>query len=143
MRYEVITDSDKYVLNIRHTNNIFRDVVELDLSKYDLSGQRKYAYKLGKDELIFDEERYQELLNKQAQKSNQKEIVDLKQKLNESDYIVARAFEEVMQLSNPLTWIADVIKITLKYSQKYREVIANRKIWRERIEALENRLSKR
>ena len=132
MRYQVILDNDKYVVAIRHTGNPLFDFVELNLSEYDLEGLKLNAYKLGKDKLIFDEDRYNDLLNRQTQKNNKKEIADLKQKLTDSDYIVARAFEEVMALTNPLTWITDVIKITLKYSQKYREVIANRKAWRKR-----------
>ena len=66
------------------------------------------------------------------------EITELQAKLTETDYIVSRAFEEVMSLTNPITWVADVIKIMIKYSAKYREVIANRKSWRERIEELRN-----
>ena len=60
MRYFVSLDVNGYVVSIKHTNSIL-DFVELDLDQYDLSGVRKFAYKLGKDELIFDETRYQQL----------------------------------------------------------------------------------
>ena len=138
MKYQVITDSKGYVSIIRHTGTI-KDFVELDLDEYDLSENRLHAYKLGKNELIFDEVRYQEILDELQHNADQKEIADLKEKLNETDYIIARWGEELVGLDNPLTWIADVIKINLKYSKEYKEALANRKKWRERIEELENK----
>ena len=138
MRYYVTTDKDGYVLSIRHTNSRL-DFAELDLTKYDLEGLRLHAHKLGRKELIFDEDKYLELLNKETIIENKKEVVELKRKLTETDYIVARAFEEVMALKNPLTWIADVLVITLKYSKKYAQTISDRTKWRERIEEIENR----
>lgn len=139
MRYSITLDNDGYVQNIYRTGNPRIDVYELNLSRYDLTGLRLHAYRVGKNRLIFDEARYNLLLESEQVKSNEKEVKTLKEKLNESDYIVARAFEEVMSLTNPLTWVADVIKIMLKYSSKYKEVIANRKSWRERIEELQNK----
>lgn len=139
MRYSITLDNDGYVQNIYRTGNPRIDVYELNLSRYDLTGLRLHAYRVGKNRLIFDEARYNLLLESEQVKSNEKEVKTLKEKLNESDYIVARAFEEVMSLTNPLTWVADVIKVMLKYSSKYKEVIANRKNWRERIEELQNK----
>lgn len=136
MRYEVITNKDGYVQIIHHTNSP-RDTYELDLTKYDLTGLRLYAYKVGKDRLIFDEEEYQRLLDSKQKIIDGKEIIELKQKLTDSDYIVSRAFEEVMQLTNPLTWVTDCLKITLKYAKKYKETIELRANYRKRIEELE------
>ena len=138
MRYEVITDKDNYVKIIKHNIDERKNIYEIDLSKYDLMGLRLYAHKIVDKTLVFDENKYQELLNEKTHIDNQKIILDLKTKLNDSDYLVARCFEEVMALTNPLTWIADVIKITTKFAKKYKEVIANRKQWREKIEELED-----
>lgn len=143
MRYSVTLDKDGYVQNIFKTGNPRLDVYDLDLSKYDLTGLRIMAYKLVKNELVFDENKYNELIKRESSKANEKEITTLKEKLTESDYIVARAFEEVMSLTNPLTWVADVIKIMIKYSSKYKEVISNRKSWRERIEELQGNDNRR
>lgn len=135
MKYEVITDLNKYVKLIRHTGTI-KDYVELDLDKYDLSEDRIYAYKLGKNELIFDEAKYKEICDEKQEKENQKEISILKAFLNDTDYIIARAYEEVLALKNPLTFVADVIKIQIKYSIKYKEKLAERVKARKRIEEL-------
>ena len=69
-------------------------------------------------------------------------ISTLKKYLADTDYIMAESWEEIMGLSNPLTWVADVIKITLKYTQQYATVISNRKAWRKEIENLEKEINK-
>lgn len=135
MKYEVITDIQGYVQIIRHTGTK-RDFVELDLDKYDLTEDRIFAYKLGKNELIFDEKRYQEILDAKQHKADLKEIAELKEKLNGTDWIMAKWVEEILALNNPLTWVADVIKINIKYMKEYSQTIADRKAWRERIEEL-------
>lgn len=139
MRYEIIKDSLGYCQVIRHSNNPKKDIYELDLSKYDFSNGRLFAYKLSGQELIFDQTRYDEITKAKEDFADNKEINELQKKLNETDYIVARAFEEVMALNNPLTWIKDVIAIMVKYSKKYKETIDNRSIWRARIEELRNK----
>lgn len=138
MKYYIKLDKDRYVMSIVHTGTK-ADFLELDLSKYDLSGSRVHAYKLEGKELVFDQNRYDELINRKQRSKDQKEIKELKQKLTESDYLVSRTFEQVMELTNPLTWIADVIKITNEFNKKYKETIANRKMWRKRIEELEKK----
>lgn len=135
MRYEVILDKEGYVQIIRHTGTI-RDFVELNLDNYDLSNNKIYAYKLGKNELIFDEQKYQEILDNIQHKEDEKEISNLKSFLMQTDYITARAFEEIMALDNPLTWVADVIRINIKYYKQYKDVIAERNKARKRIEEL-------
>ena len=136
IKYFVTVDARGYVLSIVHTGTI-KDFVELDLDEYDLSGDRKRAYKLGKNRLIFDEEEYKRILDEKQKKADLLEIADLKQKLNDTDYIMARYVEEVLSLNNPLTWVADVIKLNAKYLKQYSEALKNRKKWRERIEELD------
>lgn len=138
MKYQVICDADGYVNIIRHTGTK-KDFVELDLSEYDLGNNKLHAYTLGKNQLIFDADRYQEILDEIQHKEDLKEIATLKSFLYETDYITSRCFEEIMALSNPLTWVADVIKITAKYSKQYRETLAERIRARARIEELENK----
>lgn len=138
MKYQVITDTQGYVSIIRHTGTI-QDYVELDLDQYDLTENRLHAYKLGKNELIFDPARYEEIQYEEQKKKDMKEISTLKSFLYETDYITSRAFEEVMALNNPLTWIADVIKINVKYTKLYASTIAERVWARNRIEELERK----
>ena len=138
MKYEVITNFDGYVQIIRHTGTP-RDFVELNLDDYNFEDDRLFAYRLGKNELIFDEAKYKEICKEKEKEADFKEIAELKQKLTDSDYIIARWGEEIVSLENPLTWIADVIKINLKYTKEYNEAFANRKRWRARIEELEEK----
>jgi len=138
MRYQVITDIHGYVTLIRHTGTI-KDFVELNLDDYDLSDDRIHAYKLGKNELIFDPKRYEEIQNEKQHKADLQEVSELKAFLYETDYITARCFEEIMALDNRLTWIIDVLVITAKYTKQYKEVLAKRVWARARIEELENK----
>lgn len=135
MRYEVLTDRMNYVLSIKHTGTK-RDFVELNLDDYDLSDGRINAYQLGKNTLIWDEQRWNDILAIRQKKADTEEINDLKGKLNDTDWIMAKWVEEILSLQNPLTWIADVIKINIKYMKEYSQTIADRKAWRERIEEL-------
>jgi len=137
MKYFVTVDARGYVVSIVHTGTI-KDFVELNLEDYDLTDGRIRAYKLGKNRLIFDEQEYQNILNNRQKAQDEAEIEELEQKLNETDYIMARYTEELLGLNNPLTWITDVIKLNVKYTKQYAEAIANRKKWRERIEELRN-----
>lgn len=135
MKYQVLTDRNGYVLSIKQTGTKM-DFVSLDLDKYDLSDGRIFAYQLGKNTLIWDEKRWNELQAIEQQKADTKEINSLKQMLNSTDWIMAKWVEEILSLQNPLTWIADVIKVNVKYLKDYRQTIADRKAWRERIEEL-------
>lgn len=138
MKYEVITDAEGYVLAIQHTGTV-RDYVELNLDDYDLTEDRVHAYKLGKNELIFDADKYEEICKEHEKEADFKEIAELKQKLTDSDYIIARWGEEIVSLENPLTWISDVIKINIRYTKEYKDAFANRRKWRARIEELEEK----
>ena len=136
MKYQVLTDRNGYVLSIKQTGTKM-DFVSLDLDKYDLSDGRIFAYQLGKNTLIWDEKRWNELQAIEQQKADTKEINSLKEMLNSTDWIMAKWVEEILSLNNPLTWVADVIKINIKYLKEYKQTIADRKAWRKRIEELE------
>ena len=135
MKYEVITDTQGYLLILRHTGTA-KDFVELNLEEYDLSEDRLFAYKLGKNELIFDQSKYDEILDKKRRISNNKEISELTKRLRETDYIMSQWVEEIISLNSPLTWVSDVIKINIRYLREYKEILKNRKEWRERIKEL-------
>lgn len=138
MRYEVITDSDGYVQVIRHTGTPSRDFVELNLADYNFDNNRMYAYKLGKDELIFDADKYEIIHEELVRKEDQKQIAILEQQLAETDYIGSKWADEVMQLTDPLTFQSDLMKINSKFETEYRDVLEQREAWRKEIEELED-----
>ena len=133
MKYTVNLDDNNYVLSIANTPN---DNIELDLTDIDLPHLN--AYQLLDNELVLDEVKLNELIAQEHQHEVNDEIYDLEQKLNSTDYIMARMLEENMALDKPLTFIADMIKIFVSYAKKYKIQLANRKSWRERIEELRN-----
>lgn len=133
MKYNVTTDVRGYVLNIVHTGTI-KDYVELNLDDYDLA--KKRAYKLGKNKLIFDQKEWERISSEKEKKADFKEVDELKSFLYETDYITSRAFEEILALTNPLTWVADVIKINIKYTREYAQTLTQRVKARNRIEKI-------
>lgn len=81
MRYSITLDKDGYVQNIYRTGNPRIDVYELNLSRYDLTGLRLHAYRIGKNRLIFDENRYNALVEEEERKIREKEIAEEEEKL--------------------------------------------------------------
>lgn len=134
MKYEVITDYQRYVQVIRHTGTI-RDFVELDLDKYDLTEDRIYAYKLGKNELIFDDEKYKQILEEKQKEADQEEIEQLYKELQATDEDMLGFLEDMFSLKNPLTFISDLINLMKKYSML---VVARQQI-RQRIKELQKK----
>lgn len=132
MLYTVNLDADRYIISVSHTKD---DSVDMDLDILDL--RYLNAYRLIDSEIILDEARKAEMVAAEEQKAIDEEIADLKAKLNESDYIVANTFEQVMSLDNAITFIADFIKIMADFRKKYADLLINRKNWRARIEELE------
>lgn len=128
MRAKIFFDENNYIKRFV-TDNIDGEY-EVD-ETFDF--EHLYCYHLVNNEFVLDENKVKEQ-DEQNDKDN--EIFELEQLLNNSDYIIARVFEEVMSLNNPLTFIADLLKIFVKYKDKYKEQLANRVKWRERIEEL-------
>jgi len=112
----------------------------VDSDEYDYEGQMaNFPFatrgwtKLVDGQLVDDLTKRTEILQKEA---DEQEISELQTKLNETDYIFAKELEEITALSNPITFVTDLIKILVSYAKEYKEVIANRKTWRERIKEL-------
>lgn len=129
--FTVNLDKDKYILSISHTKN---DNVEIDLSLLDM--RYLNAYKLINSEIIFDEQKKAEMEQAETDRAKETEIAELERMLKDTDYIFSKELEEITALSNPVTFITDLIKILVAYAKDYKDVIANRKNWRERIKEL-------
>lgn len=132
MLYTVNTDINNYVLSLSHTDH---DNIELDITKIDT----KYltAYQLIGNSMMLDEVKKAELIYQEEQTAKAERIAELKKYMTDTDYITARTVEDIMSLSNPLTFVTDVIAILVKYATQYKDIIAQRKIVRAEIEELE------
>lgn len=132
MLYTVNIDIDGYIVSVSHTKN---DNTELNLDAMDI--MHLNAYRLTSEGYVLDEEKLSRLIAEEEQRSVDMEIADLKDKLNKTDYIMAETFESIMALNNPVTFIADFIKVLVDFKQQYADEITNRKLWRQRIKELE------
>lgn len=127
MKVSVVLDDEKYIISISSNDE---GEYEID-DDFDFEYLR--CYHLVDDKIVLDEDKKAEQINEEK---NAEEIAELQNDLNSTDYIMARCFEEIMALNKPLTFIADMIAILVKYSKQYKDVIQQRKTWRERIEEL-------
>lgn len=130
MLYTLNLDSENYILSISHTPN---DNINIDIDQIEAKYLNAYKYN---GELFLDEEKKQAMIEEETQKAKETEIAELKKSLNDTDYIMAETFEEIMSLDNALTFIADFIAILKQFKSQYSETIANRKAWRQRIKEL-------
>ena len=131
MLYTLNLYKDNFVLSIAHTKN---DSIEIDVSSIDMD--HLSAYKLVGSDIVLDEERLAQIIEEEENRSKELEIEELKHNLTATDYIMAETFESIMSLNSSVTFIVDFIKILGDFRQKYSDVIANRKVWRQRIEEL-------
>lgn len=99
----------------------------------DLNFEFLYCYHLVGGEIVLDEEKR---VSQIAEEQKETEIADLQLKLNGTDYIISRTFEEIMALDNSVTFVVEFIKILKEFRTKYAEQLKNRKSWRQRIEEL-------
>lgn len=131
MLYTVNTDKNNFVLSISHTP---KDNIEINPETIDF--RYIQAYQLEGNKLIMNQDRKNEIEEEIENEAKSTEIESLKKSLSDTDYIVSETFENVLALDNPVTFISDFIKILVQFNSKYATVIANRKIWRDRIEEL-------
>lgn len=132
MLYTVTTDDNGYILSISHTKE---DSIELDLKEMDL----RYlgAYQLSKGVVTLDEAVKKELEDEMKHEADQERIEELKMFLQSTDGIMSEMIEDMLSLNNPVTFIADLIKLMADYSARYKDVIAQRKEARREIDEKE------
>lgn len=128
-KYTITTNKDGFVLSISHTAN---DDIELNLEDLDL--EYLEAYKLADNALWLDEARKTEIMAEREAEAKAQHIAELKEFLNDTDYVVAETFEKVMSLNNAVTFIADFIKIMIEFKTKYSTILTERATARQIIE---------
>ena len=115
MKYKLVLDKNNYLRSIEKSYS--EDGYELDIVKMNLDFIN--CYKLVNDEIIFDEEKYDILVNKN---SKEQEMVTLKQELATYDYIGIK------------------ISMGVATKEEYADKIAYTETLREKIRELENEL---
>ena len=96
MKYKLILDENNYLQGFIHTNTE-EDIYELNASEMKLDYLN--CYKLVDGEIIFDEEKYNALIDK---KNVEEEINKLKEELNSTDYKIIKCSEyQLAQLEPP------------------------------------------
>lgn len=126
MKYNVWFDEDGYIISAHNDPNGEYEIQDFEVEYFN-------CYHLVDGEIVLDADKKEQVI---AQREAQMEIGELQQKLNDTDYIIARTFEEIMALNSSITFIADFIKILKNFRNKYAAQLSQRKAWRSRIEEL-------
>lgn len=127
MSYTVNTDNNGYILSVAHTA---KDNVQLNLEEMDLNHLN--AYQLIDGKATLNEDKLAELVAEEEEREKEFEISDLTSQLESSNDDMLGFLEDLGSLTNPLTFISDLISL----AKKYATLIANRKSIREQIEQL-------
>ena len=91
MLYKLILDENNYLRGFVHMANE-EDVYELNPSEMNL--EYLNCYKLVGDEVVFDEDKYNALVDTKAK---EQEIARLKQELSSTDYQIIKCYEYQLQ----------------------------------------------
>ena len=131
-KYTVNTDDNGYVLSIAHTSS---DSIEIDISSIEADFLN--AYKLVDGSLVLDESKKSEIAKAAKKAADGERVRVLKAYLEETDSIFIDMMEEIMaSLSNPVTFISDMIKVFSKYNTNYASVLLERQNAKAEIEEL-------
>lgn len=132
MLYTLILDKNNYVLSISHTSN---DDVELDLEDLDLSHIGAYKFTGGK--LVLDEDKKEELIEEETVVEKAIEITELKEYLISTSDVANDFVEQLFSLTNPLTFVSDLVSLINSYKNTYKIILAERRTARNRLKELE------
>lgn len=84
---------DNYFTGIYVVNGELEGGIEVNELPPEKDNNKMLAYKLEKNKWVFDESKYQEILNAEAEEEKQAKIKELQSELNESDYKIIKCNE--------------------------------------------------
>lgn len=84
---------DNYFTGIYTVNGKLEGGIEVNELPPEKDSNKMLAYKLVKNKWVFDENKYQEILNAEAEEEKQAKIKELQSELNESDYKIIKCNE--------------------------------------------------
>lgn len=120
-------------------NNYLIGFYQDDEGKYDFDPSKmnldyKTCYKLVDGEFVFDEEKKQ-AIDEEVEKAY--EISGLKEYLISTSDVANDFVEQLFSLTNPLTFVSDLISLMSTYKNTYKTILAERKKARDRLKELE------
>lgn len=120
MKYKVITDKDGYIESIEADE----EGIDIDLTEQML--QYLFCFKLKDGKPVLDETRLNEYLGSESVRNR---IAELQSLLASTDYIQDGLISGLLQLKNPVTFIADLIALLTSTLTEYPTIIAQRAEW--------------
>lgn len=116
MKYKLILDENNYLIGFVHMDNE-KDVYELNPTEMNLDYLN--CYKLVKNKVVFDEEKYNSLIDT---KTKEEEINKLKAELSSTDYKIIKCSEYQLAQLEPPYDIAELHKTRQALRDKINEL---------------------
>lgn len=120
MRYSITTDKDGYITAIQ------KDDKGIEITISDQFLRYMSCFKLDEGKVVLDEEKLQQAI---AAESKDSRIAELEKLLADTDYIQDGLISGLLQLKNPVTFIADLIALLTSTLTEYPAIISQRAEW--------------
>lgn len=122
MLFKIQIDNDGYVMSMEKSYD--GQGIDIDLGGIHLG--KIVCYKLVENKLVFDEEKYQSIV---AEDERLERIRELTKLLADTDYIQDSFIAGLMGLTNPLTFVSDLISLIASVTKDYKTILQQRTEW--------------
>lgn len=132
MKYYLSIDDNGYLQSVFSSESEIEAPHIESLDGYDFSGNRIGAYRWDGDKLVIDENRLKELDGEEQQSENDQAILDLTDRLRNSDSVVLEALEGLFEANT----ITGFISALINAAKDIKSTLSERNELRERIREL-------
>ena len=107
---------------------------EVEVLPSDMMLEYINCYKIENGNIVFDEEKYESIV---LEEEKALEISELKEYLISTSDVDNDFIEQLFLLTNPLTFVSDLISLMSTYKNTYKTILNKRKQARDRLKELE------
>lgn len=114
-------------------------IIDMQFLKEDaipIDNVNKFAWDMKND--FFTRKTYIPYDKEELERRHQSKILDVKEKLLDTDYISSKAMDAIFQCETP----EEILQVTGYYKDKYSDIIEQRQEWRDEINELNNKFRK-
>ena len=107
---------------------------EVEVLPSDMMLEYINCYKIENGNIVFDEEKYESIV---LEEEKALEISELKEYLISTSDVDNDFIEQLFSLTNPLTFVSDLISLMSTYKNTYKTILNKRRQARDRLKELE------
>ena len=127
MKCKVFTDKDGYITGYYQSD----EGIDIEITNQFLNFMN--CYKLNDNKIILDNEKYEVTV---ASEEKEKRINEILKELEQTDYVQDEFINSLLGLTNPVTFITDLIALISNVMKDYPSIINERKTLIAELESL-------